>query len=171
MHGRLNEAFFHRDVLEVAPALLGKTLVRKLPDGSKDTYIITETEAYRGPEDRACHAAKGRTSRTEVMFWDGGKIYVYLIYGLYWLLNIVTGAAEQPQAALIRGVQGIEGPGRVGRALLLDKTFYGEDLTGSDRIWLEQGMVARDPLALPRVGIRYAGEPWVSIPWRFRLEQ
>ncbi len=170
MHGRLEQAFFHRDVLEVAPELLGKLLVRKFADGSKGTYTITETEAYRGPEDRACHASRGRTRRTEVMFRNGGKVYVYLIYGMYWMLNIVTGTEDAPQAVLIRGLQGIDGPGRVGRALALDRTFYGEDLTRSDRIWLENGGNAREVLALPRVGIAYAGEPWVSIPWRFRRE-
>ena len=91
MNKRLGREFYSQDVLEVAPQLLGKHLVRIYPDGTKATYIITETEAYRGGEDLACHASKGRTPRTEVMFGDGGHLYMYLIYGMYWMLNVVTG--------------------------------------------------------------------------------
>ena len=90
MNKRLSSSFFQREVTRVAPELLGKTLVRKFDDGSIRRYTITETEAYRGGDDKACHANKGKTARTEVMFHEGGLVYVYLIYGMYWLLNIVT---------------------------------------------------------------------------------
>ena len=86
---RLKRDFFSRDVLEVAPELLGKNLVRKV-EGQIEKYLITEVEAYRGEKDLACHASKGRTPRTEIMYHNGGLVYVYLIYGMYWMLNIVT---------------------------------------------------------------------------------
>ena len=91
MSKRLGREFYRQDVLEVAPRLLGQHLVRIYPDGSNATFLITETEAYRGGEDMACHASKGKTPRTEVMFGDGGHLYLYLIYGMYWMLDVVTG--------------------------------------------------------------------------------
>ena len=137
MSEKLTDSFFQRDVLKVAPELLGKIIVRKFDNQNLAKYKITEVEAYCGTEDLACHASKGRTSRTEVMFEKGGLVYVYLIYGIYWMLNIVTGIVDEPKAVLIRGVENISGPGRVGVALQLDKSFYGENLLTSDRIWIE----------------------------------
>ena len=96
--------FQNHDAVHLAQALLGKILVRKFPDGRELRSHITETEAYFGSDDLASHASKGRTPRTELMFGDGGFVYVYLIYGRYWLLNIVTGKAGQPEAVLIRGL-------------------------------------------------------------------
>ena len=98
----------------------------------------TEVEAYRGSEDRACHASKGRTPRTEIMYHEGGRLYVYLIYGMYWMLNVVTGGENDPQAVLIRGVENFPGPGKLTRSFGIDRTFYGEDLTISERIWFEE---------------------------------
>lgn len=167
MNVRLPEEFFRSDVLKIAPSLLGKILVRKFSSGEEYRHIITEVEAYSAPYDLACHASKGRTARTEVMFREGGLVYVYLIYGMYWMLNIVTGKTDEASAVLIRGVQNISGPGRVGKALQLDKSFYGENLYTSDRIWIEDSSVKPEYKSLPRVGIDYAGEPWISIPWRF----
>jgi DNA-3-methyladenine glycosylase len=100
---KLAREFFTRDVLTVAPELLGKILVCK-SEGEFLRYRITETEAYRGAEDLACHACKGRTARTEAMFHTGGVLYVYLIYGMYWMLNVVTGIENEPQAVLIRKI-------------------------------------------------------------------
>ena len=114
MNDRLPLDFYLRDVLEVAPALIGKLLVRRFEDGRIEKYRIIETEAYRGVEDRACHASKGRTPRTNVMFHEGGRVYVYLIYGMYWMLNLVAGHEGEPHAVLIRGVEGFSGPGLVG---------------------------------------------------------
>ncbi len=164
---KLPQSFFTRDVLTVAPELIGKVLVRRFDSDIIKRYRITEVEAYRGVEDKACHASKGRTSRTEVMFNEGGKVYVYLIYGIYWLLNFVTGNNNGASAVLIRGVEGFDGPGRVGRELQLDKSFYGEDLTLSERLWLEDDGQKPAYQATPRIGIDYAGEPWVSRQWRF----
>ena len=171
MFGRLTAEFFRRDVLEVAPALLGKTLARVYPDGNVSRFIISETEAYRGPDDLACHASKGRTPRTDVMFQEGGLIYVYFIYGMYWMLNFVTGEPGNASAVLIRGLENIHGPGKVGRLLQLDRSFYGENLQTSNRLWVEdtpcQGCIITTH---PRVGIHYAGEPWISLPWRYKIQ-
>ena len=165
---RLSPAFFLRDVLEVAPDLIGKILVRRFDDARVERYRIIETEAYRGIEDLACHASKGRTPRTEVMFGEGGTVYVYLIYGMYWLLNLVTGEEGNASAVLIRGIEGFSGPGRAGRALQLDKSFYGENLASSSRIWVEDAEPVSEIKISKRIGIGYAGE-WADKPWRFYL--
>jgi DNA-3-methyladenine glycosylase len=131
--------------------------------------MITETEAYRGFEDKACHASRGRTSRTEVMFGEGGVLYMYLIYGIHWMLNVVTAARDIPQAVLIRGVKDVEGPGRVTQTLQLNLDFYGEDLVTSDRIWIEDTSRKCRIITGPRVGIDYAGAYWQNKPWRYLL--
>jgi len=169
MKSRLPAGFFQRDVLEVAPELLGKILVRRFDNGQLSKFIITEVEAYSGDGDRACHAGKGKTPRTEVMFREGGLVYVYLVYGIHWLLNIVTGKEGDASAVLIRGLQGINGPGRVGKALQLDKSFYGENLFTSYKIWIENSEEKVEFTTSPRIGIHYAGEPWVSKSWRYLL--
>jgi DNA-3-methyladenine glycosylase len=165
---KLNRSFFIRDVLKVAPDLLGKILVVKTSDSVIRT-MITEVEAYRGEEDLACHASKGRTPRTEIMYHEGGVIYVYLIYGMYWMLNFVTGMDQNPQAVLIRGTDGANGPGVLTRKLKIDGSFYGESLFNSERIWLEPETTDHTIITRPRIGIDYAGEPWISKPWRFLL--
>ncbi|WP_439182793.1 DNA-3-methyladenine glycosylase [Carboxylicivirga taeanensis] len=169
---RLRESFFQRDVLSVAPELLGKQLVRQYEDGRVHYYTITETEAYRGEEDAACHARKGRTRRTEVMYQSGGVVYTYLIYGLYWLLNFVTGPENHPQAVLIRGVHEVSGPGRLGQLLQLDGSFYGESLVTSQRLWVESGKpIGNAPIELSeRIGIDYADKIWRAKKWRFLLK-
>lgn len=167
LNQRLDSSFFQRDVLEVAPDLLGKLLIRKFPDGSFIQKRITEVEAYRGTDDLACHASRGKTPRTEVMFRQGGVVYVYLIYGMYWMLNFVTGYKNEASAVLVRGIEGTSGPGRVSRILRLDKSFNGEDLSVSDRLWICENHPVTDYFTGPRIGIQYAGEPWVSKPWRY----
>jgi DNA-3-methyladenine glycosylase len=164
---RLPDTFFDRDVLAVAPELLGKILVIRKADGNLEKYVITETEAYRGPEDKACHASKGRTRRTEVMFHRGGRVYVYLVYGMYWMLNFVTGKENDPQAVLIRGIEGYNGPGKLTRMLGIDKSFYGEDLSISNRIWVENSDISPAINSGPRIGVDYAGEHWIKVPWRY----
>ena len=166
---RLSRTFFCRDVLLVAPELVGKLLVRMTENGTLQRYIITETEAYRGPEDKACHASKGRTSRTEVMYHQGGKIYVYFVYGMYWMLNFVAGEENNPQAALIRGIEGFNGPGKLTKAIGIDKSFYGEDLATSDRIWVEDINLKPVVKKGQRIGINYAGEKWKQKPWRYYM--
>ena len=169
MHHRLGREFYRQDVLEVAPRLLGQHLVRVSQDGTKSTYVITETEAYRGGEDKACHASKGQTLRTEVMFGDGGHLYMYLIYGMYWMLNVVTGSEGVPQAVLFRSLREASGPGRLTRLIHVDGDFYGEDLVRSDRIWVEDRGTRPDYSTGPRIGIDYAGDPWKDMPWRFLI--
>lgn len=163
---RLTSNFFEKDVLYIAPLLIGSFLVRKFPCGTIQKYMITETEAYRGEEDLACHASKGRTKRTEIMYGKGGFVYVYLVYGMYWMLNLVTGKADEPQAVLIRSVHKINGPGRVSKKLEINRTFYGENLTLSERIWLEENGEKPRFESTPRIGIDYAGD-WKNKPWRY----
>ena len=112
MHKALHEDFFCRDTLIVAEELLGKFLVRKTPDGIL-AGMITEVEAYDGPLDKACHAHRGKTPRNAPMFGPGGFFYVYFVYGMHWMLNVVTGEAGDPAAVLIRGIQGWDGPGKL----------------------------------------------------------
>jgi DNA-3-methyladenine glycosylase len=166
---RLNRDFYIRDVLEVAPDLIGKELVIRLENNSYAKYFITETEAYRGAEDLACHACKGRTKRTEIMYHEGGKAYLYFVYGMYWMLNIVAGEENNPQATLIRGIEGFNGPGKLTRGLNINGSFYGEDLTISDRLWIEDTGKTYKYKTGPRIGIDYAGILWKDKPWRFYL--
>ena len=166
---RLPLSFYTRDVLQVAPGLIGKIIVLRNDDGTKRKLIITETEAYRGSEDLACHASKGRTPRTEVMFHRGGKVYVYFVYGMYWMLNFVAGGEDEPQAALIRGVEGFSGPGRLTKALGIDRSFYGLDLSASERMWVEDSGIQPLVKTGKRIGINYAGEEWVNKPWRYYI--
>jgi DNA-3-methyladenine glycosylase len=164
---KLDKRFFERDVLEVAPELIGKILVRQFENGIKLSYRITETEAYRGTDDLACHASRGRTNRTEIMYHSGALVYVYLIYGMYWMMNFVAGENNNPQAALLRGLEGIEGPGKITRHLQIDKSFYGEDLTLSSRLWIEDDNFIAKYTENRRIGINYAGE-WKDKLWRFK---
>jgi DNA-3-methyladenine glycosylase len=165
---RLLRSFFTDDVLNIAPQLPGKYLV--VHNGiSPLKYIITEVEAYRGEEDLACHASKGRTPRNEIMYAEGGHIYVYLIYGMYWMLNFVTGKTGNPQAVLIRALKEFKGPGILTRELGIDGTYYGEDLISSDRIWVENNDLEAEIISRPRIGVDYAGEYWKNKPWRFVL--
>ncbi len=169
MAKRIDRAFYSRDVLEVAPQLIGQHLIRIAPDGTLSRYIITETEAYRGGDDLACHASKGMTPRTQVMFGEAGHLYMYLIYGMYWMMNVVTSQKGIPQAVLFRGVREASGPGRLTRLVGVDREFSGEDLVVSERIWIEESGLPSAYSTGPRVGIDYAGEPWKSMPWRYLI--
>lgn len=165
---KLAAAFFRRDVLEVAPGLIGSYLCRLTNDGLIKERI-TEVEAYRGEEDLACHARTGKTKRTEVMYREGGVLYVYLIYGMYWMLNVVTGKTGQPQAVLIRETEHFKGPGILTREMKIDGHFNGEQLIKSERIWIEKGDETSFE-TLPRIGIDYAGDYWKNVPWRYRAK-
>jgi len=167
---RLTLDFFTQDAVSVAEKLLGKILLRAGDEGKEIRYRITETEAYLGEDDLACHARKGRTPRTEIMYAEGGHVYVYLIYGMYWILNIVTGPVNHPQAVLIRGIDEIIGSGKVGRELHLDKSFYGEKLLTSNRIWIENSFDKIQFVTSTRVGIEYAGDEWKNKLWRFTMK-
>ena len=164
---KISRDFYVRDVLEVAPLLLGKDIVLRLDDETFIRRQITEVEAYRGEEDKACHASKGKTRRTSVMFEEGGLLYVYLIYGMYWMMNRTK---DNPQAALIRGIADISSPGRLTKSFFIDGTFNGEDLTTSNRIWIEDKGLKPVFKTSPRIGIDYAGDYWKSVPWRYYIE-
>jgi DNA-3-methyladenine glycosylase len=164
---RLNREFFTRDVLEVAPSLPGKLLLVSGSGSNSGRYMITEVEAYRGEEDEACHANRGRTPRNEIMYHTGGFIYMYFIYGMYWMLNIVTAGEGIPQAVLIRGINGFNGPGKLTKRLNLDGSYYGEDICESGRIWIEDHGINVDIGKGKRIGIDYAGSYWRDIEWRY----
>ena len=178
----LVHSFYARPTVAVAVDLLGRRLVRRL-NGRRLSGLIVETEAYVGPEDRANHASRGRTRRTEVMFGPPGYVYVYLIYGIHCCLNAVTEGEGYPAAVLIRAIapdagldERTNGPGRLCRALRIDRSFNGEDLAG-DRLFVECGDRPPDvghpagPVATgPRVGVAYAGE-WAARPLRFWLAE
>lgn len=171
MPTRLQKSYFQNpDTLFLAKDLIGKTLVRNFEGDSIFRSRIIETEAYMGSEDLACHASKGRTPRTEIMYAEGGVVYVYLIYGRYWLLNFVTGIKDHPHAILIRGIEDCSGPGRIGDLLQLDKSFYGEDLDRSNRIWIEDSTLSGEIIQTPRIGVENSGEVWRNKPWRFLLK-
>lgn len=164
----LHPSFFARSTLQVAPEVLGKYLVR-----GEHAYMITEVEAYVGPHDKACHAYKGRTARTEVMFGPAGQWYVYLIYGMYHMLNIVTDAENYPAAVLIRGVEDISGPGRLTKRLSITREFNGKPALSDSGLWIEdRGVVVpkKHILRTPRIGIDYA-EEWKDKPYRFVLRE
>ena len=187
---KLARAFYTRpDVVAVARRLLGTLLVARARDGRRVSGVIVETEAYRGPEDRASHTHGGRrTRRTETMYARGGTAYVYFVYGMYHQFNVVTNVADVPHAVLVRALEPVEGvdlmrrrrggvapgaltsgPGKLCIALGIDRRLDRADLLG-DRIWLEPGRRV-SPAAIaagPRVGIDYA-EDWVARPWRFWL--
>ncbi len=168
---RLGKDFFNRDCLEVAPDLVGKVIVRKQENGEEIRVRITETEAYRGTEDKACHASKGRTPRTEILYRESGLIYVYLCYGIHWLMNVITGEPEQPQGVLFRAGENYCGPARLTKKLGVDKSFNGRSFTEDDEIWIEDDGKKFPIRTDRRVGIDYAGEEWASKPWRFILDE
>ena len=178
---RLDRAFFNRPTLQVTRELLGKFIVRNCR-GALLAAMITEAEAYKGPRDRASHAYGGRrTPRVEPLYQEGGTAYVYLCYGMHWLLNFSSAGNGKPEGVLIRGILAgnvpepavLAGPGRVTRHLFIDKALDGEDVTRSKRIWLEDRGVRISPRRIrtgPRVGVNYAGPYWAARPWRFWID-
>lgn len=182
---RLDRSWFDRSALALARDLLGCRLVVAGPQGTVGGRIV-ETEAYRGPEDRAAHSSRGRTARNAVMFGEPGHLYVYLVYGLHHCINVVAGPGPKPEAVLIRALAIDEGaslarrrrgaavpdwrlaagPGNVGQALGIDRTWNGADLlTGQVRVEPRDGVAPRLARG-PRVGVAYAGA-WAARPWRF----
>ncbi len=164
---RLEADFFSRDCLEVAPDLVGKVLVHRLPDGTELRERIAETEAYRGEEDKACHASKGRTPRTELLYGKSAVIYVYLCYGMHWLMNVITGEMDSPQGVLIRAGDIHNGPAKLTKYLKIDGSRNGQPICGNPEIWIEDDGYSPEIKTAPRVGIDYAGEYWRDIEWRF----
>ncbi|MCL5407327.1 MAG: DNA-3-methyladenine glycosylase [Patescibacteria group bacterium] len=165
---KLKRSFYNRLTVEVTKDLIGKFLVHKI-DGKILAAEITETEAYAGFEDRASHASRGKTQRNEIMFGLPGFSYVYLIYGMYYCLNIVTEKKDYPAAVLIRGLDypNADGPGKLCREFKITKEIHnGLDLIGNI-LWVEDRGIKREIIALKRVGVDYAGssKDWL---WRFK---
>lgn len=168
----LHLSFFERDTVQTARELLGKKLIRKLSDGSRIEALITETEAYDGFEDRASHASRGQTPRNAVMFGPPGYTYLYLCYGMHWMLNITTRETGYPAAILIRGTDAVSGPGRLTKFFNLTGKENALALRPTSGIWISSTKTVIDPAqisATPRIGVDYAGKHWSSIPWRFTL--
>lgn len=168
----LKKDFFTRPTLEVAEGLLGKYLVRQIGK-ERLGFRITETEAYDGFKDKASHASRGKTQRNEIMFGPGGYFYVYLVYGMHYMLNTVTGPEGYPAAVLIRGVEGFNGPGKLTRKLKIDLSFNKEIISPQTGLWIEDRKEAvsdKNILRRPRVGVDYAGPTWSQKPYRFTLK-
>ena len=183
----LSRKFYNRPTLQVARQLIGARLVRILA-GEVLVGLITETEAYIGQQDLACHAKAGLTPRTAVMFGPPGHAYVYFTYGNHWMLNVVTEQESFPAAVLIRAIQPVEGaesmssirkgrdtfgPGKLTQAMGITRSENGLDLTvQNSRLWIEAGRSVPDSAVTvgPRVGLNTTPEPWLSKPWRFLVK-
>ena len=167
------ELFRRKKTLALTRWLLGKHLVRRFPNGRLEARMIVETEAYNGEGDLACHARAGRTGRTDVLYGPGGVWYVYLCYGIHEMLNLVVGPADWPAAILIRGVEGAIGPGRVTKALAINRALNRAPAAEPSGLWIEDRGV-RVPADLvvrtPRIGVDYAGPIWSAKPWRFTFD-
>ena len=184
----LSRAFYQKATLDVARKLLGKKLVRKI-DGEIYSAMIVETEAYIGENDSACHASKGKTPRTEVMFGEAGRAYIYFVYGMHYMLNIVTENSEFPAAVLIRAAEPLDnkegmifnrngqskhianGPALLCQAMQIDKSLNDVDLTLAESLWLEdfQQIEDNEIVSRPRIGIDYAEKSDREALWRFYI--
>lgn len=169
MSKKLGYEFYNRPCLTVAEALVGKNLVHRQPEGTEHRLRISETESYCGEADTACHAHKGRTHRTEVMYMEAGTIYVYLCYGMHWMLNIVTGDPEDPQAVLIRACVDAAGPGKLTKALGITGDLNRGSILG-DELWIEDDGFACKVVTDKRVGIGYASQEDQDRLWRFKMK-
>lgn len=169
MAKRLGRRSLSQPATELAPELLGKFLCRRTENGVLK-YRIMETECYYGEEDTACHASKGKTERTKVLYEQGGTAYVYLCYGMHSLFNVVSGKKGHPEAVLIRGVTGYNGPGKLTKAMHIDRTLNEEDMVNSDQLWLEDDGYRPTYRTDRRVGIDYATEEYRNILWRFIVD-
>lgn len=184
---RLKEDFFSRDTHAVAKDLLGNVLIRKHSDGRLQKGMIVEVEAYHGFEDKASHASRSKTERNKVMFGEGGHYYTYLIYGIYWNLNIVTGESDFPSAILIRALEPIfdsglnldvmgenekrilaSGPGRLCRWMGIDKTFYGKSVE-NEELYVIKGDNTFEVVTDKRIGVAYAKEA-AEWDWRYYIK-
>jgi DNA-3-methyladenine glycosylase len=164
----LPREFYSRPALLVAKELIGKSLVRKI-GGTMVAETITETEAYIGPKDKACHAHRGRTPRNAVMFGPAGCWYVYFIYGMHWMLNVVTDTDDFPSAVLFRAAGGLSGPGRLTKNFQIDRSLNGLPAARASGLWIEDrgtSFPRRSIQRTPRIGVAYAGE-WAEKPYRF----
>ena len=162
---KLDYDFYHRPCLKVAHDLVGKVLVC-----GDQKLRISETEAYVGEADTACHAHKGKTRRTEVMYQKAGTIYIYLCYGMHWLLNIVTGEENEPEAVLIRACVEANGPAKLTKYLGITGDFNRKTICGDDLYIIDDGFQC-DVTTDKRVGIAYANPEDQARPWRFKMKK
>ncbi len=173
MNQILDKNFFAQNTLLLAEELLGTFLVENI-SGVIRAHMITEVEAYDGPDDLASHASKGKTPRTEIMFGEPGFWYVYLVYGMHYMLNIVTGPRDYPAAVLIRGIvhedgRTLNGPAKLTKALGINKAFNALPATPESKLWIEDRgiIVPKNTIhRSPRIGVDYAKE-WKDKPYRF----
>jgi DNA-3-methyladenine glycosylase len=172
---RLTRTFFERPTLIVARDLLGKVIVRRIA-AKKCSVMITETEAYIGEKDLACHARFGKTKRNVVMYGPAGVWYPYFIYGMHWMLNVTTEELDAPAAVLIRagvvletGIP-IKGPGTLTKMLRVDGSFYGKSATSGNLYIEDRGERPKKILRTPRIGIDYAGV-YKDKLWRFVISE
>lgn len=164
MANKLGYEFYHRPCLEVAQDLVGKVLVYK---GNR--LRISETEAYCDEADTACHAHKGRTARTEVMYRKAGAVYVYLCYGIHWLLNIVTGEENKPEAVLIRACVDADGPGKLTKRLGITGELNRTSVCDG-QLYIEDDGFRCEVVTDKRVGIAYASPEDQARLWRFKMK-
>jgi DNA-3-methyladenine glycosylase len=167
----LVSTFFDRSAEVVAHDLIGCRLCWRKGDQTI-SRIITETECYTGSDDLASHASRGRTKRNEAMFGPPGIFYVYFVYGMHWMLNVVTGPVGYPAAVLIRGVEGIVGPGRLTKALKINGNLNGKQASKEAGFWFSRGAAPTkfNVSRSSRIGVSYAGPIWSVKPYRFTLD-
>ena len=161
---RVGAELYNLSAIELAPKLLGKFLCRNFNGVIKKLRII-ETECYYGEDDTACHAHKGKTNRTKILYEQGGLAYVYLCYGIHNMLNVVSG-----EKVLIRGIEGFDGPGKLTKAFNIDRSLNGENLIHSNSLWLEDDGKYFDYVSSKRIGIDYATEEYRNKLWRFNIK-
>ena len=185
----LKQNFFDRDTLTVARELIGQKVVRKFNDVIISGMIV-ETEAYIGRDDSACHASGGKTPRNIVMFGPAGVAYIYLVYGMHYMLNVVTESTDNPCAVLLRAIKPIDGrdqmerlrikhgkdltngPAKLCQAMAIDKTLNDWNITRGEKLWFETYRTYSDESICcgPRIGIKYAKLKDRQAPWRFWLK-
>ncbi|MFW6282728.1 MAG: DNA-3-methyladenine glycosylase [Minisyncoccales bacterium] len=178
MKERIKKDFFLQSSSIVGKKILGKDLVRKLNNGKERRGKIVEIEIYKGPEDKAAHTCNGKTKRNRVVWRRGGFLYIYLIYGIHFMLNISTSQKGNPECILIRAIDSknvsfkkTNGPGKLTKYLKIDKKFYGEDLSKSKKIWIE-GKDKKEKIEKSvRINIDYAGRYWANKKWRFFIKK
>jgi DNA-3-methyladenine glycosylase len=192
MNTIFDRAFYQRPATELAPDLLGVIIAREI-EGQVMRAVVVETEAYQGMEDKACHASRGKTKRNAVMFGAAGHAYVYFTYGMHWMLNVVCDDVDLPAAVLIRAVLALEGmeamrarrerdfgkpgwlngPAKLCQALGIDGALNGADICArTSALWFESGFAPKADMIKQsaRIGIGYAAEPWLSVPWRWYID-
>ena len=169
----LSQKFFERPTPTVAKELLWKFLIRKI--GKKEIALpINEVEVYDGFEDKASHARSGQTPRNAPMYGHPGHWYVYLTYGMHFMLNIATRESGYPAAILIRGVEGVSGPGRLTKFFKIDKKLNTLPAKKTSGLWIEDRgvkILSKEIKKTPRVGIDHSGPVWSKKPWRFVIEK